>query len=95
MSGSRAYLIGSLIVLCGCESSAEQRARLRTEADTACAIAKATKQRLDSAFGYWMTTNPDTLLQITAAYGDSIEERQARCDAATQALQRVSDDRRY
>lgn len=48
------------------------------------AVMRNTQEKLDSAFGFWMTANPDTLLLIMAAYGDSLGEVKATCDEATQ-----------
>jgi hypothetical protein len=71
-----------LVAVAACESAGRKAARLRKEAEYACQQASDTKHRFDSTFGKWMSQYPDTLLQVAAAYGDTIEERQNKCDAA-------------
>ena len=80
----------SLAITTGCESRAEKLARLHRKIEVACGVVRATKTRLDSTFGHWLSRYPDTLLLVTAAYGDTIGEQQAKCDAATREYENAT-----
>lgn len=75
-------------VLAGCESDEQQLARLRADAGTSCRGLQDMRAQFDSAFGYWMTMNPDTLMPIAAAYGDSLKVWYDQCESAVQRYNR-------
>ena len=85
-------LLLSFSILAGCESDEHKLARLHKEAETLCSGLQNMRGQLDSAFGFWMMRDTDTLAPIMAAYGDSLKYWYDKCEFAIRDYNRFRQD---